>query len=60
MRTEPFADGEERVAAGWRAVLPADLDVVDGETRAWHDKVGEAGVDEDLGEALGKPERDFG
>jgi hypothetical protein len=60
MGTEPFADGKERVAASWGAVLPADLDVVDGETRAWHDEVGEAGMDEDLGEAFGEPEGDFG
>jgi hypothetical protein len=49
---ESFADFLQRVADGRWAVLPADLDAVDGEAGVSDDDIGGAGSDEVLGEAL--------
>jgi hypothetical protein len=59
MFLEMFPDGLQRVAEGGGPLIPADLNLANGNPRPSHDQGGLAGLDEVLSEAFREPERDF-
>lgn len=60
MILEMIPNSLQRVAEGRESLIPADMNLADGDSRPGHDQRGLAGVDKVLGEAFREPEWDFG